>query len=398
MQVSNYGNFRKGFQFRVRDSGKLSCYMYKVKLINRKTVPVHQIVVAAFPEYIKVSSDATPENFEIDHIDSVRENNRTSNLQILSRKENQKKASHPGSQKMAKAIEGLNPATSEWTTFSSQSKAREVTGISARAISQFLKDGKKKKALKGWLFRRIENSTNELLKGETFKKHPDLPVQVSNFGRVLFYREGRITEGNCYKKSAASVSVLEKQKMVHRLVLETFVGPCPAGCTADHIDRNQNNNRLENLRWASLSQQNRNRDTSNFGKAQGIPTSIRKKESSEWRHFETLGRCAEYIQETSGVNLRSVIHYRVRERAEYIAKTGDVNKAFFVGRDDDWEVKYTFDYPPEDEEGEIWRDIPTNIRGAIVEHILRSKEKKRKMTDGDDEGKPELKKADVIKY
>jgi hypothetical protein len=37
--------------------------------------------------------------------------------------------------------------------------------------------------------------------------------------------------------------------MVHRLVLETFRGPCPEGMEGCHNDGNQLNNRLENLRW-----------------------------------------------------------------------------------------------------------------------------------------------------
>ncbi len=38
-------------------------------------------------------------------------------------------------------------------------------------------------------------------------------------------------------------------KLLHRLVLETFVGPCPEGMQACHNDGNKTNNRLENLRW-----------------------------------------------------------------------------------------------------------------------------------------------------
>jgi hypothetical protein len=36
---------------------------------------------------------------------------------------------------------------------------------------------------------------------------------------------------------------------VHRLILETFVGPCPEGMEACHADGNRLNNRLDNLRW-----------------------------------------------------------------------------------------------------------------------------------------------------
>jgi hypothetical protein len=42
----------------------------------------------------------------------------------------------------------------------------------------------------------------------------------------------------------------QKTQMVHRLVLESFVGPCPPGMETCHFpDRSPANNRLDNLRW-----------------------------------------------------------------------------------------------------------------------------------------------------
>ncbi len=38
---------------------------------------------------------------------------------------------------------------------------------------------------------------------------------------------------------------------VHRLILETFVGPCPEGCEARHLDGTRTNNRIENLAWGT---------------------------------------------------------------------------------------------------------------------------------------------------
>jgi len=40
-----------------------------------------------------------------------------------------------------------------------------------------------------------------------------------------------------------------KTYFVHRLVLEAFVGPCPVGCEASHLDGDSSNNNLENLKW-----------------------------------------------------------------------------------------------------------------------------------------------------
>ena len=38
---------------------------------------------------------------------------------------------------------------------------------------------------------------------------------------------------------------------VHTLVLEAFVGPCPAGMECRHLDSDPGNNRIDNLEWAT---------------------------------------------------------------------------------------------------------------------------------------------------
>ena len=44
---------------------------------------------------------------------------------------------------------------------------------------------------------------------------------------------------------------VKKCRAVHRLVLETFVGPCPSGYQCCHWDGVPSNNHLENLRWGT---------------------------------------------------------------------------------------------------------------------------------------------------
>ena len=43
-------------------------------------------------------------------------------------------------------------------------------------------------------------------------------------------------------------------KMVHRLVLLSFVGPCPPGMQARHLDGDPSNNRRSNLEWGTPKQ------------------------------------------------------------------------------------------------------------------------------------------------
>ena len=42
-----------------------------------------------------------------------------------------------------------------------------------------------------------------------------------------------------------------RQRFVHRLVLEAFVGPCPDGMECRHLDDDPGNNRLGNLCWGT---------------------------------------------------------------------------------------------------------------------------------------------------
>jgi hypothetical protein len=52
-----------------------------------------------------------------------------------------------------------------------------------------------------------------------------------------------------YSTVNLSDGVKKVARYVHRLVLETFVGPCPTGLVCCHDDGDPTNNRVENLRW-----------------------------------------------------------------------------------------------------------------------------------------------------
>lgn len=53
-----------------------------------------------------------------------------------------------------------------------------------------------------------------------------------------------------------------RRHMIHRLVAECWLGPCPEGMEVDHIDRNPRNNHFSNLRYVNHSQQMKNRTLS----------------------------------------------------------------------------------------------------------------------------------------
>lgn len=83
---------------------------------------------------------------------------------------------------------------------------------------------------------------------------------VSDAGRVLSMPRPRARGGilkspkgsGGYPTVALVMHGIQKPFRVHTLVLTAFVGPCPDGFVACHYDGDPSNNRLDNLRWASV--------------------------------------------------------------------------------------------------------------------------------------------------
>lgn len=67
---------------------------------------------------------------------------------------------------------------------------------------------------------------------------------------------------NLYKNSKAH------RRQIHRLVLETFVGPCPKGMECCHKNGIRIDNRLKNLRWDTRS--NNAKDAVEHGTSPGL--------------------------------------------------------------------------------------------------------------------------------
>lgn len=103
-------------------------------------------------------------------------------------------------------------------------------------------------------------------KWKTIKRWAGL-YEISTYGRVrsldrtVRSRGGtRVIPGRILRQSLGSSGYLQVgltirgkggHKMVHRMVLETFVGPCPNGMEACHGPRGKLDNHLDNLRWGT---------------------------------------------------------------------------------------------------------------------------------------------------
>lgn len=89
--------------------------------------------------------------------------------------------------------------------------------------------------------------------------------EVSSIGRVQSYwKRGRVpalvdfprllkpfVNSYGYPVFTIHVSGVQLTPPAHRLVLETFVGPCPEGMLCRHLDGNPQNNCVRNLCWGT---------------------------------------------------------------------------------------------------------------------------------------------------
>lgn len=87
---------------------------------------------------------------------------------------------------------------------------------------------------------------------------------VSNLGRVCStYRNRGIKELHIRPSGYVQVHLYKQgkcfHKYLHRLVLETFIGQCPDGMEAAHLNGNPSDNRVVNLQWVTRKENHSHR-------------------------------------------------------------------------------------------------------------------------------------------
>jgi hypothetical protein len=105
-----------------------------------------------------------------------------------------------------------------------------------------------------------------------------------NKGRAYRYLNLVPPEGGSYKTFR-----------VHRLILETFVGPCPPGMEARHLNGDPGDNRLENLAWGSPERNRQdNRELGAYQRGEGHSQATLTE--ADVREIRRLYATGEYLQ------------------------------------------------------------------------------------------------------
>ncbi len=99
---------------------------------------------------------------------------------------------------------------------------------------------------------------------ESWKKYMDSNYEISNFGKVRNLTTQKILQGINIGNGYLSVNIHGKRILVHRLVALCFLDNPENKSCVDHINRTRNDNRVENLRWVTHSENMHNVEHKNY--------------------------------------------------------------------------------------------------------------------------------------
>ena len=113
----------------------------------------------------------------------------------------------------------------------------------------------------------------------------------------VYWRSNNKVVRSCLKNTRSKYKriMIDKQHYVlHRIIYQMHYGDLSCNEVIDHIDRNKQNNKIENLRKANvfINNQNQGHRKNNTSGYKGVSWS---KQKSKWRATITVNRCHRHL-------------------------------------------------------------------------------------------------------
>lgn len=164
------------------------------------------------------------------------------------------------------------------------------------------------------------------MQNEIFRPIPyyEALYQISNLGRVKrSYKNGKLKilnhdiSNNDYHSVVLCKNNIKKKVLVHRLVAQVFIPNPDNKEQVDHIDLNKNNNQISNLRWATRSENCKNKKACNNTGKKFISERQNRKKKFRLRIQGIINKCFEYLNEAIVERNRLVQLYNIDLRYEH---------------------------------------------------------------------------------
>lgn len=261
-QVSNYGRLQRPNG--TVTSGSMFLSGYRTVHIQGVQWLVHRLVMHAF--------HGPPQDqleWQVNHLDGNKTNNRLDNLEYVSPKQNMRHAFDylPRQRTGAKhsmPVSCRAAGSNSWLSFASMRQAANAVGISPQSVSRSCSQGT---LVKGYECQLVA-ATEYVVEGEEWRQMIDpktgCPVPgrtVSSLGRFKT-KSSRVSEGYRRKDGYCTTPICldseprARNVLVHTLVARAFLGPPPSPehTQVNHRDGNKSNNTVANLEYATPAQ------------------------------------------------------------------------------------------------------------------------------------------------
>lgn len=208
---------------------------------------IHRLIAMAF------IPNTDPTKILVNHKNGIRHDNRASNLEWVTSKENcnDKKFPHKVFMRKVNQYTPDGKFVKEWE---SMADVGRFLGITKNQAGTICKNNEEHSGFI-WKAQTCKRDDNNDLPGEKWNSvvYEGTTIQVSNKGRVITSMKKKTFGSRQCKYLYLWIN--GRHRPIHQIVCAAFHGPCPdKDHVVNHIDNNGQNNSPENLEWVTISQ------------------------------------------------------------------------------------------------------------------------------------------------